>query len=202
MTLKQKQALLAYLGYYGGQLDGEWGEQSQRATEAFQRDYQMTMDGIFGIGTEQRILAVIVSGEKPQPKEPEDVPTNAGDFWSEIEFFDPREFRCNCPRCGGFPVQPEEKLVRTVDEIRRVLGMPISIVDAGGSGVRCPEHNAEVGGVWNSEHLYGRAADLHANCSPDKLKAAAEAVMGNTGGIGKYKWGIHVDVGKYSRWNG
>lgn len=25
MTLKQKQALLAYLGYYGGQLDGMLG---------------------------------------------------------------------------------------------------------------------------------------------------------------------------------
>lgn len=23
-----------------------------------------------------------------------------------------------------------------------------------------------------------------------------------TGGIGLYDWGIHVDVGKYSRWNG
>ena len=32
MTLKQKQALLAYLGYYDGPLDGLWGEKSQRAT--------------------------------------------------------------------------------------------------------------------------------------------------------------------------
>ena len=30
MTLKQKQALLAYLGFYGGQLDGVWGQQSQK----------------------------------------------------------------------------------------------------------------------------------------------------------------------------
>ena len=33
MTLKQKQALLAYLGYYDGPLDGLWGEKSQRATQ-------------------------------------------------------------------------------------------------------------------------------------------------------------------------
>ena len=32
MTLKQKQALLAYLGYYDGPLDGLWGEKSQRET--------------------------------------------------------------------------------------------------------------------------------------------------------------------------
>ena len=39
MTLKQKQALLAYLGYYDGPLDGMWGEGSQRATIAFRRSY-------------------------------------------------------------------------------------------------------------------------------------------------------------------
>ena len=37
MTLKQKQALLAYLGCYDGPLDGLWGEKSQRATIDFQR---------------------------------------------------------------------------------------------------------------------------------------------------------------------
>ena len=37
MTVKQKQALLAYLGYYDGQLDGIWGEKSQWATIDFQR---------------------------------------------------------------------------------------------------------------------------------------------------------------------
>ena len=50
MTIKQKQALLSYLGYYDGQLDGLWGENSQRATIDFQRDYQMeSVDGLFGL---------------------------------------------------------------------------------------------------------------------------------------------------------
>ena len=40
MTLKQKQALLAYLGFYDGPLDGLWGEKSQRATIDFQRSYE------------------------------------------------------------------------------------------------------------------------------------------------------------------
>ena len=39
LALKQKQALLAYLGYYDGPLDGLWGEKSQRATIDFQRAY-------------------------------------------------------------------------------------------------------------------------------------------------------------------
>ena len=50
MTIKQKQALLSYLGYYDGQLDGLWGENSQRATIDFQRDYQMeSVDGLLGL---------------------------------------------------------------------------------------------------------------------------------------------------------
>lgn len=201
MTMKQKQALLAYLGYYDGPLDGLWGEKSQRAVIDFQRSYmeQEDVDGIFGAETEKRILEVIATREKP--KESVNVDTAPG-WWKDIRYFTRAEFRCPCGKCGGFPVEPQEAMVRTVDEIRRRLGIPVSIVDAGGSGVRCPEHNAEVGGVCNSEHLYGRAADLHSAASPAKMKAVAEEVLGNTGGIGLYDWGIHVDVGKYSRWNG
>ena len=199
MTVKQKQNLLAYLGYYTDNIDGDWGPQSQKATEAFQRDYQLTV-GAFDDSTSQRIREVIASGEAPQ--RPQDELT--GTFWDDIEYFTREEFRCQCggKYCNGFPVEPEEKLVRTVDEIRRRLGVPVSIVDAGGSGVRCEVHNAAVGGVYNSEHLYGRAADLHSSVSPARMKAVAEEVMGQSGGIGLYDWGIHVDTGKYSRWNG
>ena len=92
---------------------------------------------------------------------------------------------------------------RTVDEIRRRLGVPVSVVDGGGSGVRCAAHNAEVGGVANSQHLYGLAADLHSAASPAEMKAAAEEVLGHTGGIGLYGWGIHVDTRQgYARWKG
>ena len=208
MTQKQKQALLAYLGYYGGPLDGLWGDKSQRATIDFQRYYmaQEDVDGIFGAATEKRILEVIATGEEPVDKNTEKgviVDTAPVAFWKDIRYFTRAEFRCPCGKCGGFPVEPDEKMVRTVDAIRAKLGKPIGIVDSGGSGVRCPEHNAKVGGVATSYHLKGMAADLHcATATPAEMKKAAEAVMGKTGGIGLYGWGIHVDVGKYSRWNG
>lgn len=202
MTDKQKQCLLVYLGYDTGGVDGLWGDKSRQATENFQRDYGLESDGVFGDGTAKRILEVIATVE--QPKKPHAPPETDGlpEWWKYIRYFTREEFRCTCGRCGGFPVEPQEEMVRTVDEIRSKLGIPVSIVDAGGSGVRCPAHNAEVGGVYNSEHLYGRAADLHSSASPAKMKAVAEEVMGNTGGIGLYDWGIHVDTGKYSRWNG
>ena len=201
MTLKQKQALLAYLGYYSGPLDGLWGEKSQRATIDFQRYYmaQEDVDGIFGAETEKRILEVVATGEEPK-QESVQIDTAAPGWWKDIRYFTRAEFRCPCGKCGGFPVEPDEKLVRTVDAIRAKLGKPITI----NSGVRCQEHNDELpGSAKNSYHLKGMAADLHCNtATPAEMKAAAEAVMGKTGGIGRYNWGIHVDVGKYSRWNG
>lgn len=209
MTVKQIQCLLAYLGYYTGQIDGQWGSMSTAACRAFQADYGLTADGICGTMTQKMLIGAIAGTaakvERPAEAEQEDTDKpKAGTFWDGIKWFKREEFRCQCngKYCNGFPVEPEEKMVRTVDEIRHRLGIPIGIVTSGGSGVRCSKHNAEVGGVYNSEHLYGRAADLHSSASPAKMKAVAEEVMGNTGGIGLYDWGIHVDTGKYSRWNG
>ena len=197
MTVRQKQCLLAYLGYYAGEIDGIWGGSSRRATEAFQRDHQLAADGVFGDDTAARIRREIASGECTAGE------TKGTAWWKEIRYFRRVEFRCPCGRCGGFPVEPRESMVRTVDEIRHRLGVPVSVVDGGGSGVRCASHNAEVGGVSNSQHLYGLAADLHSAASPAEMKAAAEDVMGHTGGIGLYGWGIHVDTRQgYARWNG
>ena len=209
MTVKQIQCLLAYLGYYTGQIDGQWGGMSTAACRACQADYGLTADGICGAMTQKMLIGAIAgtAAKVERPAEAGQAATDkpkTGTFWDDIRYFTREEFRCQCngKYCNGFPVEPEEKMVRTVDEIRHRLGIPIGIVTSGGSGVRCSKHNAEVGGVYNSEHLYGRAADLHSSASPAKMKAVAEEVMGNTGGIGLYDWGIHVDTGKYSRWNG
>lgn len=211
MEAWRKQCLLAYCGYYPYEdIDGDWGDRSRQATEAFQRKYELNVDGVFGDGTLDRILEVIHNREEPQENDATNIPTDnkqdsAGTFWDEIEFFERSEFECQCGGryCNGFPVEPQEDMVRTVNEIRRRLGVPVEIVTAGGSGVRCQVHNAKVGGVMNSNHLYGKAADLHSRKSPQEMARVAEEVMGNTGEIGIYAWGIHVGVNcKYSRFYG
>lgn len=215
MTVKQQQCLLAFLGYYTGAIDGIWGNQSQEATKRFQHDFGLTPDGVFGVGTEERIRQAIgnyddlvldiPSHEVVSKTETTTAEVSAtGTFWPEIQYFARKEFRCPCGKyCNGFHVEPQEKMVRTVDEIRRRLGVPVSIVDAGGSGVRCPQHNANVGGVANSLHISGNAADLHSSKSPEEMARVAEEVMGATGEIGIYSWGIHVGVNcKYSRFYG
>ena len=92
-------------------------------------------------------------------------------------------FRENGARCRGCRlVQPamqlpegvEGNLVSLVEEVlepvRERLGRPIIV----NSGYRCPIHNAAVGGVANSQHLRGEAADLLG-----KPEALAKAIVAN-----------------------
>ena len=206
MTLKQKQALLAYLGCYDGPLDGIWGEKSQLATIDFQRAYmeQKDVDGIFWAATEKRILDVIASGEKPA-QQAQAAPENGqlADWWKDIQYFKRSEFKCKCggKYCNGYPAEIDMNMVKIADQIRNRIGKPITI----NSGLRCKTHNANVGGVSNSQHLLGKAADLGcpSGCTPAQMASIAEELMGDTGGIGIYSWGIHIDTrSTKSRWNG
>ena len=149
MTAKQKQCLLAYLGYYTREIDGMFGQQSMEATKAFQRDYGLEADGIFGQATEEKILGAVAG--TVQPVEPEN-------FWDGIKYFTREEFRCKCggKYCDGFPAEPSKKLVRLADRVREHFGAAAIV----SSGVRCQRHNANVGGVENSRHLQGTAMDF------------------------------------------
>lgn len=153
MTIKQKQCLLEYLGYYKPEnsnnvnnVDALWGEASKAATRKFQSDYGLEADGIFGPATEKRILEVVYKGEKPKVN------------WDEVKYFSRDEFKCNCggKYCNGFPAEPNPVLVRVADRVRGHFGSSAII----SSGVRCKTHNANVGGVPNSRHLYGNAMDF------------------------------------------
>ena len=103
MTIKQQQHLLGYLGYYTGQIDGQWGRMSTEACRAFQADYGLTADGIFGSMT-QKMLIGAISGtaakvERPTEVEPGTVDNpKTGTFWDDIQYFTREEFRC---KCGG-----------------------------------------------------------------------------------------------------
>lgn len=152
MTNQQKQYLLGYLGYYTWLVDGIWGKMSCEATKAFQQDYGMEADGIFGTETEVRILDVIGSGERPAEEDP-------GDFWDEIRYFSRDEFQCTCAGrgCNGFPAEPAERLVRNAEAARKHFGNAAIV----SSGVRCSLRNAELpGSAANSLHMRGKAMDF------------------------------------------
>lgn len=205
MEIKQYQHLLAYLGFYGGDCDGIIGRQTTNAVRSFQSAYGLDPDGVVGRLTEKALRGAVAGTLEPLSSFDQLVTdTIGGDCWSYAKHWTRNEFRCTCGRCGGFPVEPTDKLVRSCEDLRLAAGVPLYIVDRGGSGVRCKEHNAEVGGAKNSNHLYGKAADIHSDkLSPQQLYDLAQRQLGNTGELGIYSWGIHfAPEGKYSRFKG
>ena len=223
MTLEQKQCLLRYLGYYTGSIDGVWGGQSQRATIDFQRSYmeQGDVDGIFGAETEKRILEVIATGEKPAVAEnattiPAD--ENKAEKYLQadgcyhipkgVEVQLTRNFWASEIHCQGVGCCTEsvisKRIMDLAQEIRDDIGEPLSIATAGGSGYRCPVHNAETPGASpKSLHTISDALDLHYR-DPAKLKAATLRHL-RDGEVGLYSWGCHVgrwDRGYVNQFNG
>lgn len=154
MTIKQKQALLFYLGYYVGNIDGSWGTLSKTATKAFQKDFGLTADGVCGTDTEKALKHAVAYGMPARKTET----VKSGDWWDEIEYFKKSEFACKCggKYCNGHPAEMNEKVVKVVDRTRRYFGKAATI----SSGLRCSQHNANVGGVSNSRHKSGKAIDF------------------------------------------
>lgn len=153
MTIEQKQCLLKYLNYYDGKVDGVWGEESKKATELLQDAEGLESDGVFGKDTEKAALSAVANGRF---KNSDNKTHESNNWWDEIEYFDRTEYACKCGKCGGYPVEPQEKLVKAEDKVRKHFGVPCY----NSSGVRCKTHNANVGGVSNSRHLLGKAVDF------------------------------------------
>ena len=205
MNVLQVQCLLAYLGYPVGAPDGVTGSQTRQAVMLFQAAEGLKADGDPGQETQAALLSAVAAGRMYSPTKTKNAET--GTFWDDVQYFRRAEFRCQCGGkfCNGFPTEMAEETVRLADEIRRRAGVPLKV----NSGVRCKQHNADAGGVWNSLHLTGQAIDLApigGNISTARLQEIAEQVqaekMPNRGGLGRYEWGVHVDNGKYSRWSG
>ena len=190
MTMAQKQCLLRYLGYYTGDIDGLWGQQSQRATIDFQRAYmeRTAVDGIFGAATEKRILEVIATGENPV----DDKMSATADWWKDIRYFKPNEENicCPCPRCVGKREYPTEALMKMADSIREELGpmVPSSVR-------RCQAHNDELSGsAKNSRHIIGKAMDF--NC-PKSTPAQIEACLARRKNAGEIRYWYRMSSGWY-----
>lgn len=138
MTVKQKQGLLLFLGFYEGDVDGIWGPLSEDAQARFHRTYGMDPEEVH-IQIQRQVPEVSTL------------------WWDQIQFFTPEEFACKCGQyCDGYPAQMEKALIQTADRVRAHFGLPAVV----SSGLRCPRHNANVGGVSNSRHLSGKAMDF------------------------------------------
>lgn len=100
--------------------------------------------------------------------------------------------------CKGHPgcVLDDEFLDR-LQALRERVGRPVVVT----SGYRDPAYNAQVGGVPDSLHVHGKAADIKvAGLTPEQVADAARAV--GFRGVGVYDRHCHVDVGQRREWRG
>lgn len=117
--------------------------------------------------------------------------------------FDLEEFAS--PDADFFPItvlNNIDMLASNLQTLRHHIGIPIHI----NSGWRTPEHNKKVGGLPNSQHLLGKAADLRTNLTPKELHAAIEELILEgrmmEGGLGLYDTFVHYDIrGTKARWD-
>ena len=116
-----------------------------------------------------------------------------------MRYFKPEEFACKCG-CGDMDMDAD--FLRKIDSLRHLCGFPFTIT----SGKRCPEHNAKIRGARNSQHLYGKAADisLRGEQAHKVVQAAREIGFNGIGvaqkGNGRF---IHVDNrdGSFAFWS-
>ncbi len=113
------------------------------------------------------------------------------------------EFEC---KCGCIMPEFVKKNVQELAENLQVLRDVVGRLDPT-NGYRCKEHNADVGGVVNSQHLKGKAADIKSKTlNPKEIATVVDDLMKNEkfklGGVGIYNTFTHVDIrGSRPRWS-
>jgi hypothetical protein len=112
------------------------------------------------------------------------------------EHFSKTEFACHC--CGQLKIDPT--LIEGLEQLRALAGSPVVVHD----GYRCPVHNLKVGGVSDSEHTRGTAADVSISgiTMQEMYDLALQVPTFLNGGIGVYdSTFLHLDVRPHAaRW--
>lgn len=96
-----------------------------------------------------------------------------------------------------------QKLANQLQVLRDYLGKSIKV----NSGYRSPKHNKSIGGVKNSQHVLGKAADIVVKgIKPQELAVIVERLIDEgemlQGGIGIYNTFLHYDIRKTrARWD-
>ena len=117
--------------------------------------------------------------------------------------FNLEEFECKCG-CK-MPEFVKKNVIELADNLQ-VLRDVVGRLDPT-NGYRCKDHNADVGGSVNSQHLKGKAADIKSKTlSPSEIATITDDLMKNEsftlGGVGIYNTFTHVDIrGTRARWS-
>lgn len=176
---------LNFLNYATGGIDGIEGAKTKASYKAFQRDFGLVQDGIYGVKTDAKLVEVIkdiqskigatvdgVAGENTKTKCKEYQSRNGliadgicgiatrNSFNNQgLSWDNVKHFKKSeftC-KCGCGTNNIDLRLVNIIDETREHYNKPIIIT----SGCRCTKHNKNVGGVQGSRHVLGKAIDFY-----------------------------------------
>jgi uncharacterized protein YcbK (DUF882 family) len=117
--------------------------------------------------------------------------------------FSLEEFECKCG-CKT-PEFVKKNIIELADNLQ-VLRDFVGRLDLT-NAYRCKEHNSDVGGSTNSQHLVGKAADIKSeSIKPKEMAQIVDDLMKSEtfelGGIGIYNTFTHVDIrGTRARWS-
>lgn len=119
------------------------------------------------------------------------------------ENFTLKEFQCKDGSDIPNNILPNViELAKNLQVLRNYINKPITI----NSGYRSPIYNAKIGGVKNSQHVKGKAADIVVKgMTPKEVALIIEGLIENgkikQGGIGVYSNFTHYDIrGIKARW--
>ncbi len=93
------------------------------------------------------------------------------------------------PDLPGSGTNMDKAFLEKLDKCREIAGVPFVI----NSGFRTVAHNKKVGGVPNSTHTRGHAADIAYRLAQDGFKILQAAFEVGFNRIGVYKTFIHLD---------
>lgn len=102
---------------------------------------------------------------------------------------DPALFYCRCGKCDA---KPSPELLKMVDAVRDLAGIPFIIT----SGPRCQQWNDANGGAKFSEHVDGDGVDIAVASSRARYLIVAAAIAWGVTRIGIAKSFIHLGVSK------
>jgi uncharacterized protein YcbK (DUF882 family) len=207
----RKGSIKRYQRIINTQDDGIFGPKTAGAIALFQMQSNLTIDGKIGPST-QRVLeqespeATIIQMNQVPEEESQTHTTEPLSDGQLTQNFSLSEFESNDGAQTPSDVIPIlHELAEQLEVLKAALGgANINI----SSGYRSESHNHTVGGVKNSQHLLGRAADIKVNgYSPgfvqDKIDHLMNTGKMKLGGLGRYATFTHYDTrGHRAEWNG
>lgn len=207
------QQQLIRVGLLDGAVDGIAGEKTMTAFRKFKELEYLADPDVLGATTAAALLEA--TEKHPQPKDEETRPTGerliripgAGEVYSSQPVYPGCHFSWGEFTKGLTRVPETEQVVRNIiklanhlNDLRSFLGdRPITIT----SGYRPPALNRAIGGVSNSRHIVGDAADVVvAGITPHEVYRRIDNWHGNKGGLGDSASFTHIDLRGYrARWN-